>query len=307
MNDTEQLIKEALGKLAERTPHPGPTLNALRRKRKRNRSVFMIATVGMAAAVVLIFAGVIASDRYSPPNGGDAAAALMPGKGDVVLKYQPHWLPEGFVEGFRGVDGGSVVRTWVPADAPETAAAGDGPSIRVSSGMSVAETTGFDEVIVRGLKGRIQVIEQLQAAEVEWKAQDTLVVSVSGFGDARETALRVADSVRADAKVVYQPAFRLDDKPASEMGGIGPQDWFARMSMHPALIQVSPRTPQFDGTQTPLTVRGKPGFLAHGNVAVQDGNVWIVATGDRPVDELVKAVNEVELVPNLDTSWVRKK
>lgn len=304
MNDTEQLIKEALGKQAERTPHPGPTLNALRRKHKRQRnSIFLIATAGMAA-VVLIFAGVIASDRYAPPNSNDAAAVLMPDKsGGVALKYAPHWLPDGFVEGARRISGGHVTRTWVPSDAPENAVDGGGPTVSVGSSANYPDTAGWQDVAVRGLEGHVRV--DGQTATVAWKAQDALVVSVRGVGEVRETALRVADAVRADAKLVHQPAFRLNGEPAAEMGGTGPADWVARADT-PARVQVSPRTPQLDGSQTPITVRGKQGFLRSGDVVVQDGDVWIIATGDLPVGELVAAVNEVELVQT-DTSWVRKK
>lgn len=301
MNDTEQLITEALGKLAERTPHPGPTLNALRRKRKRHRNVFMIAAAGVAAVAVLIFAGVIASDRYAPPSGNDAAAALVPGNGNA-LKYAPHWLPDGFVEGHRSVENGQVVRTWVPTGAAENVVRGSGPSISVAGGSSQLDTTGWEDVTVRGLKGRLRLVGQ--AATVQWKAQETLVVTVGAMADPRETALRVADSVRADAKTVYQPAFRVNGKQASEMGGNGPADWFAQLNLQPARVKVSPQAPQAGGPRTPVTVRGKQGFLVDDTVAVQDGDVWITVSGGVPVAELVSTADKVELTPSPDTSWL---
>jgi hypothetical protein len=301
VNDTEQLITEALGKLAERTPHPGPTLNALRRKRKRHGNVFMIAAVGAAAVAALIFAGVIASDRFAPPSGNDAAAALVPGNGNA-LKYAPHWLPDGFVEGHRSVENGQVVRTWVPTGAAENVVRGSGPSISVASGSRQLDTTGWEDVTVRGLKGRLQLVGQV--ATVEWKAQETLVVTVDSVADLRETALRVADSVRADAKAVYQPVFRVNGKQASEMGGNGPADWFAQINLQPVRVRVSPQAPQVDGTRTPITLRGGQAFVAGDTVAVQDGNVWIVATGSVPVPDLVSIVDKVELLPSPDTSWL---
>lgn len=300
MNDTEQLITEALGKLAERTPHPGPTLNALRRKRKRHRNVFMIAAVGVAAAAALIFAGVIASDRYAPPNGNDAAAALVPNSANA-LKYAPHWLPDGFVEGRRSVLNSQVVRTWVPAGGGENVVPGSGPSISVASGSLELDTTGWEDVTVRGLKGRLRLVDH--TATVQWKAQETLVVTAIGTADLRETALRVADSVRADSKAVYQPVFRVNGKQASEMRGNGPADWSAQINLEPARVKVSPQAPQVDGTRTPVTVRGKEGFLVDDTVAVQDGNLWITVSGV-PVAELVSTADKVELVPSADTSWL---
>ncbi|SDN89263.1 hypothetical protein [Lentzea jiangxiensis] len=305
MNDTEQLIKDALGKLAERTPHPGPTLNALRRKHKRQRNnIFLIATAGVAAVAVLVFGGLVASDRYAPPTGGDAAAALVPdAAGGIALEYAPHWLPDGFVEGARGVSGGLSARVWVPSNAPVDAGDGGGPSVSVGSTPDHPDTTGWQEVSVRGLKGHLRV--EGQTATVAWKAQDVVLVSVREVGDVRETALRVADSVRADAKLAYQPAFRLNGQPAARVGGTGPADWVARADT-PARVQVSPRTPQLGGSRTPVSVRGKQGFVENGDVVVRDGDVWIIATGDLPVDELVAAVNQVELL-KADTSWIRKR
>ncbi|NKE55431.1 hypothetical protein FXN61_00745 [Lentzea sp. PSKA42] len=313
MNDTEQLVKEALGKLAERTPHPGPTLNALRRKRKRQRNnIFLIATAGMAAVAVLIFAGAIASDRYTPPSHNDAAAALMPGNGQsVALKYTPHWLPDGFVETLRAAnEDGTTARVWVPSDAPADAPSGDGPQVQLGGGMSYAGgPDGWQDTTVRGLKARVQ--EYAGKAVVEWKAQVTLVVQVSGMDRLKETALRVADSVRADSDATFQAPFKVKGKPANEFRGTGPGDWSARLSPAPVDVTVFSDGPDLTGKQTaPVTVRGKQGVLVDGRVVVQEGNLWISTISTVPgksVDDLVAAVNDVEIASNVDTGWIRKR
>ncbi|MGW6447008.1 hypothetical protein [Lentzea sp. NPDC055074] len=301
MNDTEQLIKEALGQLAERTPHPGPTLNALRRKRKRQRNnIFLIATAGMAAVAVLIFAGVIASDRYTPPNTNDAAAALVrdEGKGGA-FKYAPHWLPTGFVESLRATNT-TPTRVWGPPGAEPYGT--PGVVIRTLGGMP--DVNGWDLATVRGLEARAQV--RNDAATVVWKAQDVLEVSVNGMGDAREVALRVAESVRADAKIAYEPPFKLEGKHAQVVRGTAPDRWKASLGRDSISVQVATEKPELPAPNEPLTVRGKQGVRNGNTVAVQDGGLWISATASDWSDLLVELVNEVELAGKPDTGWIGK-
>ncbi|MEU7479017.1 hypothetical protein AB0A63_23730 [Lentzea sp. NPDC042327] len=298
MNDTEQLIKEALGQLAERTPHPGPTLNALRRKRKRQRNVFLIATAGVAAVAVLIFTGLVASERYTPPNPNDAAAALAQdaGKG-VPFKYAPHWLPAGFVESLRATNAGPT-RVWGPAGAAPYG--NPGLVLRVHGEMP--DVRGWDLTRVRGLEARVQV--RGDAATVVWQAQDVLDVSVTGVGDAREIALRVAESVRADAKITHAPPFKLDGRYAEVVRGTAPDRWHSSLGRNSVSVQVATDKPELPAPNEPLTVRGKQGVRNGNTVAVQDGGLWISATAGSWSDELVELVNEVEVVEQPDTAWI---
>ena len=314
MNDTEQLIKDALGKLAERTPHPGPTLNALRRKRKRQRNnVFLIATAGMAAVAVLIFTGLVASSRFQPLNSDDAGALLMPDKATgntVALKYAPHWLPDGFVESHRTV-GDHVERTYSPKGSAGNPMEKPGQrrvTVR-TIGELPAERGTFEEVSVRGLQAWVKAFDdpvQGSVAEVFWKAQDVLNVAVRGVADARTVALRVADSVRADPKLTYLPAFRLDDKPSTEIWGTSAYEWTANWSgeKHGVMVSTS-QPPKIDGDA--VTVRGKPGAVVRqGTVVVRDSSgFWITATAGT-TEQAVGAANRVQLqiVPSPDTIWL---
>ncbi|MFS8096397.1 hypothetical protein LFM09_04585 [Lentzea alba] len=314
MNDTEQLIKEALGKLAERTPHPGPTLNALRRKRKRQRNnIFLIATAGVAAVAVLIFTGLVASSRYQPLDGDNAAAALMPDKAGaqtVALKYAPHWLPNGFVETHRVV-GEQVQRDYSPKGSvgnPLEKPAQPRVTVR-TIGKLPDDRSMFQEVGVRGLQAWVQTFQDPgrgAVAELFWKAQDVLNVTVSGLDNARQVALQVADSVRADSKLTYLPAFRLDDKPANEIWGTSGYDWTARWAGEKYGVTVSTSQPQkTDGE--PVTVRGKQGAVVEqGTVVVRDSSgFWITATAEK-ADTAVDVANRVQLQiqPSPDTVWL---
>lgn len=309
MNDTEQLVKEALGKLAERTPHPGPTLNALRRKRKRHGNVFMIAVAGVAAVAVLIFAGVIASDRYTPPNGNDAAAALVPGNGqNVALKYAPHWLPEGFVENFRRTNG-QVSRVWVPTGSKGYPSNDGGPAVVISTSAEMpVVTSGWERESVRGTNAWVRVDagqSKDETAHVVWTGQDVLNVEVRGVADARTVALRVAESVRADTKLTHRPAFKLDGKFADHMWGTKPSDWEAMTNWkNQVSVHVGTLPPKLVGDTQPVVVRGREGLRTDNGVAVFDGAVWIWATAESNSELVVEAVNKVELVPSPDTNWI---
>lgn len=313
MNDTEQLIKEALGKLAERTPHPGPTLNALRRKRKNQRSVFMIAAAGMAAVVVLIFAGVVASDRYQPLHHDNAAAALVGEQGiGVSLRYSPHWLPEGFVENFRGTADKQVSRVWVPAGDKGYPFNDGRPTVVVGTSAELPPVSDkeWEPVTVRGLQAWVRLSQGQSeglTAHVVWRAQDILNVSVRGVEDVRAAALRVADSVRADAKSTHQAPFKIELKAADNMWGAKPAEWTAMTFWKDGVsVQVSTAKPEVSGPSQPVTVRGKEGFRAGDTVAVFDGGLWIYAKAGAPTGTQIEAVNKVELVPSPDTSWIGK-
>lgn len=77
-------------------------------------------------------------------------------------------------------------------------------------------------------------------------------------------------------------------------------------------MTVSKRKPEYGGAETtPVTVRGKQGVVVGGGtVTVQEGDLWITATthpADKPVDEIVAVLNDVEIASNFDTGWIRKK
>lgn len=315
MNDTEQLIKDALGKLAERTPHPGPTLNAVRRKHKQQRNnIFLIATAGIAAVAVLIFAGVVASDRYTPPNSDSAAAVLLPANGNKVdLEHTPHWLPDGYVETFRSV-GDDTTRVWVPASAAEvdpTLQTGH-PRVTLTSLKKLPDLGGWAETSVRGLKAWTRTVQGQSAGpttELVWEAQDVLSVSVRGEASGQEIAMRVADSVRSDSKISFLTPFSLDGRPAGDVWGSAPSRWTAQWRSEKFVVTLSTSAPaQTNGT--PVTVRGKQGVIVEtGALVVQDAGLWLTVSGhDQGADELVGVADRVSMqhMDHPDTEWIGK-
>ncbi|MFD9704733.1 hypothetical protein [Lentzea sp. NPDC059081] len=315
MNETEQLVKDALGKLAERTPHPGPTLNALRRKRKQQRSnIFLIATAGVAAVAVLIFAGMIASDRYSPPTSDNAAAALMPvDPQSVEIKYTPHWLPEGYVETLRVV-GDETTRVWVPASIKEkdpTQQTGDA-RVSLTSGKKLPDLTGWVETSVRGLKAWMRTAAGQSpgpTTELVWQAQDVLSVSVRGQDKQLDVAMSVANSVRSDAKSAYLAPFSLDGRQATDIWGSTTNRWTSQWRSEQFVVTLSTSAPaQTSGS--PVTVRGKQGALtSHGVLVVQDSGLWLTVAGEsESTDALVDTANRVSMqhMSHPDTNWIGK-
>ncbi|MFD5830257.1 hypothetical protein [Lentzea sp. NPDC060358] len=314
MNDTEQLIKDALGKLAERTPHPGPTLNALRRKRKQQRSnIFLIATAGVAAVAVLIFAGIIASDRYTPPATDNAAAALMPAGQGVEIRYTPHWMPAGYVETFRSV-GDETTRVWVAAADREkdpTQQTGDA-RVSLRNLKALPDLSGWLETTVRGLKGWVRTGQGQSpgaTTEVVWQAQDVLSVSVRGQADGQATAMRIADSVRSDARARYLAPFSLDGRPASDIWGSALNRWTSQWRSEQFVVTLSTTAPAKTGG-TPVAVRGKQGALVgHGQLVVQDSGLWLTVAGESESTEaLVSTANRVSVqhMDHPDTDWIGK-
>ncbi|HEX7302493.1 hypothetical protein [Lentzea sp.] len=313
MNETEQLIKDALGQLAERTPHPGPTLNALRRKRKQQRSnIFLMATAGVAAVAVLVFAGMMASDRYTPTSD-NAAAALMPAGQGAEIRYTPHWLPAGYVETFRSV-GDDTTRVWVAEADKEkdpTEQTGDA-RVSLRSSKDLPDLTGWQETSVRGLKAWSRTVQgqsPTPTTEVLWQAQDVLSVSVRGQADARGTALRIADSVRSDAKLRYLAPFSLDGRPASDIWGSTLNRWTSQWRSEQYVVTLSTTAPaKTEGT--PVAVRGKQGALVgHGQLVVQDSGLWLTVAGESESNEaLVSTANRVSMqhMDHPDTNWLGK-
>jgi len=312
VNDTEQLIKEALGKLAERTPHPGPTLNALRRKHKRHRNVFLIATAGMAAVAVLIFAGLVASDRYTP-NHNDAAAALMSTNGQgVQIKYTPHWLPDGYVESYRSV-GDETTRVWVQSStmtATSPTENAHAPRVLLTKIKKLpSDLSKWQEVSLRGLKAWVQIDDQRTGgttADLVWQAQDALRVTVRGVPDVGEVARLVADSVRADANLTYLAPFSIDGKAAPEIWGSSPYRWTARLAGEKFSVILSTGAPaQTEGT--PVTVRGKQGAVVGDGrtVVVQDSGLWLSVSAQDSAGA-VEVADRVALqhLPHPDTVWI---
>ncbi|MEO6089822.1 MAG: hypothetical protein ABIQ18_42610, partial [Umezawaea sp.] len=92
--NTDDLIREALFKQADRAPAPGPTLAALRRPQRRRRAPLFIA-VAVTAAVLAAIALTVTRPvvETAPPATSTTAPAPSAPSLDARLRYRPDWLP----------------------------------------------------------------------------------------------------------------------------------------------------------------------------------------------------------------------
>jgi hypothetical protein len=204
MNDTEELIKAALAKGADRAPHPGQIINALAKPRRRRRSV-LIAVIG--AAVVVAAATVPIAFRQSAepvPPAPPATTQLTPPPAAVAIpmKYTVADIPPDFVEVIRNADfdGGRQSRGWSTAKDWTINLAVHTPR---SPGWSSVTRKGAEQILVGGAPGWVTGPPTGFVDVVFMPDQDTaIVVQASGGPDIRERAIKAANSVRPDGVTV---------------------------------------------------------------------------------------------------------
>jgi hypothetical protein len=208
----ERLIEDALAKQADRAPHPGPVLNALRSPRRRRPSSWALAVGASATALVVAVAVALPVDapRTDPGSAVPVSTSQASRSERIALRHSPTWLPDGHTERLRsnatgsGPDGG-LQRYWlaVPVDAEHV---GDQPGVRLDvSEPSPGTPIGGEEIGVGGRPG--SVVTTASGVLVMWEAEngDRLQVAVRGLADARAVAVRVAESVRLDATTYAAP------------------------------------------------------------------------------------------------------
>ncbi|TWP53241.1 hypothetical protein FKR81_04530 [Lentzea tibetensis] len=309
MNDTEQLIKEALNRQADRAPHPGPTLSALRRpaRRRSRSSLFLTVGTAVAAAAVLFAAGVLVGKGPSPDNG---AAALLPTttpSASTHVKFSPGWLPDGFVEVYRSAGPDGIVRVWTtePSADPPFATAKPMVSLSVDGNPEGFET--WEQVaLANGATGYVQVTQGQTGpgATIVWRAPDVLRVTVRGVPDVRATAVQIAGAVQPDDKSVVRSAVEYQGLSLPRVWGASPSRWTSEIRVDPFTAQVSTDPPDLTGGK-PVDVRGKQGTYVPGKyVAVLDRGVWLTVTGQLTEGQLVKIANDIKIDPKPGYDWI---
>lgn len=198
MNDTENLIRAALARQAERAPHPGPILHALEKPRRRRPWLLAIVGALVVAAAVAIPVAVSGNDPQPP-------AVIPPLPSDAIpMRYKPTYLPDGMTEGRRisDNDGNLQTRHW-----------GDGKvgavSLANATGDQLGMFAGCKDGVVVNVNGRPGRLSQSPGGfwEVSWMATQDTCVQVTGGNEA--TALRVARSVQPDGEAVMRPLLRF--------------------------------------------------------------------------------------------------
>lgn len=264
MNDTEKLIAEALRLRAESTPPPGPVLAALHRPRRARKPLFLVlATAGTVAAAVVAVTTVA-----RPPVAEQAPPAVpiptaeradpAPTVRTVALEYNPTWLPEGFTQWQRSNASHGSERSYQRAGAPNSVASLIGFRVHRDAvdALAASMETALDRVTVAGAPGFFS------GDGLYWRvgADRFLSVTVQEVPDARTTALRVAESVRPDDRVVRVPVsfggstdFTISDMGADNWSAQGTakhegRDYVVSLSTAPYLANAARE----------MTVRGRP-------------------------------------------------
>jgi hypothetical protein len=215
MTDTEELIKAALAKGADRAPHPGQIINALNTPRRRGRPA-LLAIVG---AVVVIAAITIPIAFRTPAVNTPAPPATQytpaPAPRTILMKYKPTYIPAGFVERSRDadIDGGEQIRNWMNSNdwafhlMVYTPRSPRWPEM-ILPGRTPAEIGGLP-----GLPGWIDGSGKL--AEVWWQPDKETVIKVQVYGppDAREQAKAIAPSVVPDGVAFIRPPMSFGTLP----------------------------------------------------------------------------------------------
>jgi hypothetical protein len=216
MNDTEELIKAALAKSAQRAPHSGQIINALNAPRRRTRPA-LLAIVG---AVVVIAAITIPVAFRTPALNPPAAPVRYytppapPPSIPITVKVTD--IPAGFVEVSRDadIDGGEQTRGWTN---------GDGWTFhltvytRRSPKWEEMFRLGPDPVQVGGVSVPGWLHGDEKSALIRWMPDGNTVIGVQVYGppDAGTVAKRVADTVRPDGAAFIRPVLSFGSLPAN--------------------------------------------------------------------------------------------
>ncbi|MFC6090220.1 hypothetical protein [Saccharothrix lopnurensis] len=128
----------------------------------------------------------------------------------VPLEYSPTWLPEGFTEWRRGTSPHGSERSYPRTGAPDSVASLIGFSVRqddIATRTASLEASA-DRVAVRGAPG------YFVGGDLHRRVREDrfLVVTTQAVPDARATALRVAESVQPDDRVVRAGVRRRLDR-----------------------------------------------------------------------------------------------
>ncbi|GIJ63423.1 hypothetical protein [Virgisporangium aurantiacum] len=223
---TDNLLREALQRQADRAPDPDRVRAALPRRaaRRTRRRYGSLAGGLVAAAALAAFAvPVLALDDAPAPRGAGPAAEMSSSASAgpaapaaVGLRYRPTWLPAGLTERSRSVPLGpdfgydGPVRFWKRSDA---GAGFDMGGSRLEFGAVDAEN-GADQfgdygqaVDINGRPGRLSPAPGDGKSSLHWLIDPQTVIFIhnveAGVSDA--DLLRIARSVQPDPGQVAVP------------------------------------------------------------------------------------------------------
>ncbi|MBP2322920.1 hypothetical protein JOF56_003305 [Kibdelosporangium banguiense] len=217
MTDTEELIKAALAKAANRAPHPGQIINALAKPRRRRRSllVVVIGAAVVTAAITVPIAFRQSAEPVLPAPPATTQPTPPPAVTAFPMRYTVTGLPPGFVERSRSadLDGGGQARSWSTDKDWSIHLAVHTPRSPVWSSVT---RKGAEQILVGGAPGWVAGPSTGGFINVVFMPdQDTaIVVQASGGPDIRERAIKAANSVRPDGVAVVGQELSFGTLPA---------------------------------------------------------------------------------------------
>lgn len=204
MTETEELLVATLHRQAEQTPGEARVRAALaggRARRGVGRALVVACAAVVVAAIAVVVPVVLDRARSAPPAVPAPPPTIftMP---TSAMRYEPTWLPPGFVEKSREVTSSSVTRIWTPDSAAD---------LDTDAGSSIAVTVQLDDrpplpqsppgLTVGGKPAH------LERGVLSWQPEPGTLVSVSGTGTAHAntTVYRVAVELRSDGHASFTP------------------------------------------------------------------------------------------------------
>lgn len=325
---TEEKIKQAFERQAGRAGDHRKVLAEVRRvtsKRRVGGVGISLITIGVAAAVVtpvLLFSG----EQPTGTGPANTVETTLPepaiprkpaehaGEGVAVLTYQPSWLPDGAYEFDReSRPDGTLARTWRIPDSPS----GEQFLVRIAADNQPMVPDRAGTVDINGIPGTAEISGQ--HALVTWMAEpgQRLSIEVNAPSDVRDTALRIARSVKPDGDAAFEQPLSFDWLPQH----IQPGGWRVQGS-RPNDLDVSadttggPRDRVVAAIRadkpnggTPVTVRGKQGVAVRAAdtslfvcVELEPGR-WLQVGGSFPQKDLVKVADTIRIGP-LSYPWL---
>jgi hypothetical protein len=312
---TEELIRAALRRQAERTPPAGPVLAALNRPRRSRRPLLLVLAAGTAAAVIAVVTTTI--DRpvaETPPATSVAPTLDESGVPVVTLEYSPTWVPEGYGEETREFTDRGVQRSWIRGDPKqvnpsfffyvEDAATGAG---------SVGRAADGDRVVISGAPGAFS------GDDLVWQVSPTRVLRLSPryMPDARATVQRIAESVRPDQRPITVP-LTSDGSAYFAITGSRSTGWnvatTGRFEGRQVMLGLGTRDWPQELTPVEVTALGREARYAeaHGGILrVEVGPRLYLSVSGRDVEPasaefLARVAEQVAYQADVDVSWLKE-
>lgn len=308
----------------------GLPARAARRQRARTRT--MLATVAAGVAVAVAVPVVILGDN------GTVETAAVP-QATMPLQYRPTWLPDGYVEDFRGTpsSGPGVGRGW-RSTAPESADRSNPHITMVVSPRSPENVDRAPNVDINGVPG------YLGGGSVIWDVGKTRFLIAAPFPE--EDMLRIARSVEPDPTRIRLPVqfnwlpdggaewTRKVDDPGVKVTGFSATEYEATVLVYDSqhYVQASVGTSDFSYGELhgrEVVVNGRTAVLAQDVdldptsknmpsnwvllMDLDDGRQLLVhsgATKDSPPlseGDFLRVVENIQLDANPDVGWLGQR